>query len=76
MLATFFVAQLLKDISSDNLESEMLIVNMLNELLLNCSARDLKTNWTGQKLLLTTSRIWGHISVNTLPGIRYEQKRF
>ena len=43
MLATFFVAQLLKDISSDNLESEMLIVNMLNELLLNCSARDLKT---------------------------------
>ena len=43
MLASFFVAQLFKEISSNNLESKMLIVNMLEELLLNCSARDLKT---------------------------------
>ena len=43
MLASFIVVQLLKEIPSNNLESEMLIVNMLEELLLNCSARDLKT---------------------------------
>ena len=43
MLASFFIAQLFKEISSNNLESETLIVNMLEELLLNCSARDLKT---------------------------------
>ena len=42
MHASFFVAQLFKNISSDNLESKMLIVNMLKELLLNCSSRDLK----------------------------------
>ena len=43
LLASFFVAQLCKEISSDNLESEMLILNMLKELLLNCSSRDFKT---------------------------------
>ena len=43
MLASFFIAQLFKEISSNNSESETLIVNMLEELLLNCSARDLKT---------------------------------
>ena len=43
MLASFIVVQLLKEIPSNNLESEMLIVNMLEELLLNCSAWDLKT---------------------------------
>ena len=43
MIASFFIAQLFKEISSNNLESETLIVNMLEELLLNCSARDLKT---------------------------------
>ena len=41
MLASFFVAQLFKEISSNNLESKMLIVNMLEELLLNCSTRNL-----------------------------------
>ena len=43
LLASFFVAQLFKEISSDNLESEMLNIDMLKELLLNCSSRDFKT---------------------------------
>ena len=43
MLASSFVAHLFKEISSNNLESEVLIVNMLKELLLNCSAKGLKT---------------------------------
>ena len=43
MLASLFVAQLFKEISSNNLKSKMLIVNMLKELVLNCCARDLKT---------------------------------
>ena len=43
MLASFFVAQLFKEILSDNLESRMLIVNVLKGLLLNCSSRYLKT---------------------------------
>ena len=33
MLASFFIAQLFKEISSNNSESETLIVNMLEELL-------------------------------------------
>ena len=33
MLTSFFVAQFFKEISSNNLESKMLIVNMLKELL-------------------------------------------
>ena len=43
MIASFLVAHLFKEISSDNLESEKLIINMLEELLLNCCTRDLKT---------------------------------
>ena len=43
ILASFYVARLFKEISSNNLESEMVIVNMLDDLILNCSARDLKT---------------------------------
>ena len=38
-----FLAQLVKEILSNNLESEMLIVNTLEGLLLNCPVRDLKT---------------------------------
>ena len=43
MLASFFVVQLFKEVLSDNLESEMPIVTMLDELLLKCWTRDLKT---------------------------------
>ena len=43
MLFSFFIAQLFKQISSNNLENEILIVNMLEELLLNYPTRDLKT---------------------------------
>ena len=71
MLASFFVAQLLKEISSDNLQSEMFIINMLEELLLNCSARDLKTRPDKQKVRLTTSRILRAHSANILPGIGF-----
>ena len=38
-----FLAQLFKEILSNNLESEMFIVNTLEGLLLNCPVRDLKT---------------------------------
>ena len=45
MLSAFFIAQLFREITdSDNLSSEHLVINMLEELLFNCSARELKTN--------------------------------
>ena len=40
MLSAFFLAQLFQEISEETLSSELLIVNMLEELLWNCSARE------------------------------------
>ena len=45
MLALFFIVQLFKEILGYNLESEMFIINVPEELLLNCYTRDLKTRW-------------------------------
>ena len=42
MLAAFFVGQHFQEIAEESPQSEMLIVNMLEEFLSNCSARDLK----------------------------------
>ena len=42
-LAAFFVGQLFQEIAEESPQSEMLIVNMLEELLSNCSARDRKS---------------------------------
>ena len=45
MLSMFFIAELFREITdSDNLSSKHLVTNMLEELLFNCSARELKTN--------------------------------
>ena len=44
MLAAFFVGQLFEKIAEESLQSEMLVVNMLEELHSNCSARDLKSD--------------------------------
>ena len=45
MLSAFFLAQLFREITNSNdLSSRALVTNMLEELLLNCSARELKTN--------------------------------
>ena len=44
MLSAFFLAPLFKEISEEMLSSEWLIVNMLEELLWNCSARELMSN--------------------------------
>ena len=44
MLSTFFLAQLFQEISEETLSSELLIVNMLEELLWNCPARELMSN--------------------------------
>ena len=45
MLSAFFIAQLFREITdSDNLSSEHLVINMLEELLFNCFGRELKTN--------------------------------
>ena len=44
MLSAFFLAQLFQEISEETLSSELLIVNMLEELLWNCSARELMSN--------------------------------
>ena len=45
MLSAFFIAQLFQEITySDNLSSEHLLTNMSEELLFNCSTRELKTN--------------------------------
>ena len=43
-LAAFFVGQLFQEIAEESPQSEMLIVNMLEELLSNCSARDLTSD--------------------------------
>ena len=45
MLALFLIVQLFKEILGYNLESEMFIINVPEELLLNCYTRDLKTRW-------------------------------
>ena len=42
--AAFFVGQLFQDIAEESPQSEMLMVSMLEKLLSNCSARDLKSN--------------------------------
>ena len=45
MLSAFFLAQLFREITDSNdLSSEAIVTNMLEELLLNCSVRELKTN--------------------------------
>ena len=44
MLSAFFLAQLFQEISEETLSSELLIVNMLEELLWNCSARELMSS--------------------------------
>ena len=45
MLSVFFLAQLFREITDSNdLSSRALVTNMLEEMLLNCSARELKTN--------------------------------
>ena len=45
MLALFLIVQLFKEILGYNLESEMFIINVPEELLLNCYTGDLKTRW-------------------------------
>ena len=44
MLSTLFLAELFQQISKETFSSESLIVNMLEELLWNCSARELMSN--------------------------------
>ena len=44
MLSAFFLAQLFQEISLERLSSELLIVKMLEELLWNCSAKELMSN--------------------------------
>ena len=44
MLVAFFVGQLFQEIDEKSPQSEMLIVNMLEELLSNCSPGDLKSD--------------------------------
>ena len=44
MLSAFFLAQLFQEISEETPSTEALIVNMLEELLLNCSAKELMSN--------------------------------
>ena len=44
MLSAFFLVQLFQEISKETLSSELLIVNMLEELFWNCSARELMSN--------------------------------
>ena len=44
MLSVVFLVQLFHKISEETLSSELLIVNMLEELLWNCSARELTSN--------------------------------
>ena len=45
ILSVFFTAQLFREITdSDDLNSEHLVTNIVEELLFNCSARELKTN--------------------------------
>ena len=56
MLVSVFVAQLFKEILRDNLESEMLTINMFQELL---PPGTLRPDQTEEKLRLTTSRIFG-----------------
>ena len=51
MVSLFFITQLFREITdSDNLSSEHLVTNMLEELLFNCSTRELKTNPKEQKI--------------------------
>ena len=44
MLSTFFLAQMFQEISEETLSSELLIVDMLEELLWNCSAKEFMSN--------------------------------
>ena len=44
MLVAFFVGQLFQKIDEESPQSEMLIVNMVEQLLSNCSAGDLKSD--------------------------------
>ena len=44
MLSSFFLVQLFQEISEETLSSELLIVNMFEELLWNCSTRELMSN--------------------------------
>ena len=45
MVSAFFTAQLFREITdSDDLNSEHLVTNIVEELLFNCSTRELKTN--------------------------------
>ena len=51
ILSAFFIAQLFREITdSDNLSIEHLVTNMLEELLFNCSTRELKTNRKEQNI--------------------------
>ena len=51
ILSAFFIAQLFREITdSDNLSIEHLVTNMLEELLFNCSTRELKTNCKEQNI--------------------------
>ena len=44
MFSAFFLAQLFQEINEEAPSTEALIVNMLEELLLNCSAKELMSN--------------------------------
>ena len=44
MLSALFLAQLFQEISAETPSTEALIVNMLEALLLNCSAKELMPN--------------------------------
>ena len=67
MLSAFFIVQLFQEITdSDSLSSEYLVTNMLEELLLNCSARELKTNPKEQNIQFHNAKYFTRTFVRVL----------
>ena len=53
MLCTLFTAQLIQEMTVKSPSSKVVITNMLEEVLLNCSARELKTNRKDKRITFT-----------------------
>ena len=70
MLSAFFIAQLFWEISdSDNLSSEYLVINMSEELLFNCSAKELKTNPKEQSIQFHDAEYFTRTFVASIRGV-------
>lgn len=75
MLCTFFAEQLFQGMTVKLPSSELIITNMLEEVLLNCSARELKTDPKDKRIKFTHTKFFTTTFISLLQNDHKENRQ-